>query len=209
MQLPAPAAAAGLDSDARGLEPLRLDDLRAAFEASGEFLRLPPKTQADYQSAGRILVASLGPSTDVTRLDKSAAALHEVRRRQGGIVYMAPRPGAPGLSMEQKITKPARTRAVEADLKLLKRWLQWGVDNRRPDGRFYLAEFPIRGLKIPKEQDPIRPFADHERFSTLLQAIQRLAAEAETAGDERTARRYRLLELALVLVEATGRRSRR
>lgn len=201
---PAPTTAA--PPAPRRQEPLRLDDLRAAYEASGEFTRLPEKTKSDYRSWGRILVASLGPDTDVTRLDNSDASHHEVRRRAGGIVYEAPGAGARGLPMKRKVTEPVRTRAVEADLKLLKQWLQWGVNHRRPDGEFYLAEFPIRGLKIPKEQDPVRPFADYERFRTLLQTIQRLAATAEEEGNAPHLRHYRLLELALVLVEATGRR---
>jgi integrase len=52
----------------------------------------------------------------------------------------------------------------------------------------------------------VRPFADYERFRLLLQAIQRAAETAEERGDMLRARRFRLLELALVLVEATGRR---
>ena len=190
----------------RRREALRLDDLRAAFEASGEFTRLPEKTKSDYRSWGRILVASMGPDTDVTRLDNSDASHHEVRRRAGGIVYDAPGTGAPGLPMQRKVTRAVRTRAVEADLKLLKQWLKWGVDHRRPDGEFYLAEFPIRGLKIPKEEDLVRPFADYPRFCTLLQSIQQLAATAEAEANASHLRHYRLLELALVLVEATGRR---
>jgi integrase len=70
-----------------------------------------------------------------------------------------------------------------------------------------LNQLPIRGgLAIPQERNPVRPFGDYQRFCALLHAAQASVTAAEEEGDARRARRYRLLELALVLVESTGRR---
>lgn len=56
---------------------------------------------------------------------------------------------------------------------------------------------------MPKQENPRRPVATYEPFLRTLQAVQALAAEAPQA---RGRRKWLRMELALLIVEATGRR---
>ena len=60
-----------------------------------------------------------------------------------------------------------------------------------------------RGMRLPREANPRRPVATHDRFECVRKAARQLAAEAAT---ERDRLRWVRLEFALVLAEATGRR---
>ena len=79
----------------------------------------------------------------------------------------------------------------------------WATGEKRPDGSWLLTENPLRGVKLPREENPIRPVASYDRFLKLRAAIQDLAS---TAPQERGRERWRRVELALVLAETTGRR---
>jgi integrase len=204
------------DSSQPGHPPLPLGRLWTLYERSEAFATLDSHTQAGYRASGRVLVASLGPETDVTLLDDEKVTGHKNRRYAGGITYQRRRHNRFGHVMRdasgadvivEATTKPARDRTVALDLQLLRVMLYWAVETRGPDGRYLLDQFPIRGrIAIPHERNPVRPFADYPRFCALLQGVQAAATTAEQQRDTRRARRYRLLELALVLVEATGRR---
>jgi hypothetical protein len=170
---PAPAAA----QLSRPVLPL--GRLVTIYEEGNTFKKLDPKTQADYRSNARILIGSLGAERDVTTLCADDLAGHELRRRAGGIEYDAPRPGAPGLPVEPKKTEAVGSRAVGSDLTYLRTILNWAVKNTGPDGRYYLDTFPIRGMTIPKNKNPVRSWGDYDRFCRLLRAIQELAAAAE------------------------------
>ncbi|HET9984535.1 MAG TPA: tyrosine-type recombinase/integrase, partial [Longimicrobiales bacterium] len=193
-----------------------LGRLWTLYEESASFAKLDNSTRHGYRSAARILLASVGADTDVTKLDKEAVTAHRNRRAAGGIRYWRVKHNRHRQAMKdasgkeivvEVSTPPVRARAVGLDLQVLRVMLNWAVETRGPDGEFLLDHFPIRGgIEIPREQNPVRPFADYERFCLLLQAVQRAAETAEAGGDALAARRFRLLELALVLVEATGRR---
>src|SRR5438093_12434757 len=76
----------------------------------------------------------------------------------------------------------------------------WATRDRKPDGAWLLSENPLRGVKLPREENPMRPVATYDRFVKVRAAMQELA----TQEPSRT-RRVRM-ELALVLAEATGAR---
>src|SRR5260370_37956613 len=71
------------------------------------------------------------------------------------------------------------------------------------DGSWLLGNTPLRGVKLPKEEDPRRPIATYDRFLKLREAAQDMAA---TAPQQRGRDRWKRWELALVLAEATGAR---
>ena len=76
------------------------------------------------------------------------------------------------------------------------------MSERLPDGSWLLENNPLRGVKLPKEEDPRRPVATYDRFLKLREAAQDLAA---TAPQERGRDRWKRWEMALVLAEATGK----
>ena len=86
---------------------------------------------------------------------------------------------------------------------MLRAIIRWACTVRQPAGTWLLAENPLRGLSLPKETSPKWPVATHDRFLAVRGAIQTLATEAKTKWARA---QWLRLELALVLVEATGRR---
>ena len=72
-----------------------------------------------------------------------------------------------------------RRRTVYADLVSLRTMVNWAT-TVKVDGEWLLEENPLRGVKFPREPDPRRPVATFDRFETVRQAIQQLAAEAPT-----------------------------
>lgn len=115
--------------------PLTLARLWTLYPESEAFASLKEKTRGDYATAARILIASLGPDTEVTMLDQDALTGHENRRYAGGIEYTRiSRKGSRGAarSLEVVTTKPARARAVGLDLQVLRLMLFWPFRRRAP-----------------------------------------------------------------------------
>jgi integrase len=81
--------------------------------------------------------------------------------------------------------------------------LIWATTVKLSNGEWMLAENPLRGVRLQREQNPRRPVATYDRFERVRLAIRKLAPEA-TSSSERD--RWIRLELALVLAEGTGRR---
>lgn len=120
-------------------------------------------------------------------------ALYARRRFDGGVICL-----------DGRITEPMRARTVQADLKLLSAVLKWAmsvpVGN---NGRRLLSVHPLLGVKFPRERNPKRPIASWERFQSTRQALQILAHEAESDAKREL---WYGADMALVLLEATGRR---
>ena len=90
------------------------------------------------------------------------------RRRRGELAY-ADRKGV-----------AVRARIVEQDLKLLLAVLNWAERSRDDDhGGYLLERNPLRGLKIPREENPRRPQITAEQFA----ALQLVAAEVSPAAE--------------------------
>jgi integrase len=102
-----------------------------------------------------------------------------------------------------RITKPVRARAIASELHVLRTMLLWATRVRQAEGSWLLRDYPLRGLKLPREEDVRRPIATHERFLKPREAIRTLAG---TAHQKRGRERWVRIELALVLAEATGAR---
>ncbi len=87
--------------------------------------------------------------------------------------------------------KPVRARTIERDLKLLLAMLNWAVRSRDEEGRLLLESNPLRGLRPPKEKNPLRVTLTQAEYEALL----RVAGDVDW--------RFRV---ALVLAHETGHR---
>jgi integrase len=187
--------------------PLRLGELCKQFLAeSPTLLDNTARDQAGAKTRLAIVRAVLGDARDVTTLSENDVRQFEARRRAGGIHYGGTEP-----------TKDVRQRAVQADIKLLKQALYWACSVTRPDGTRMLERNPLQYVRVKGEHDVQRPIASLERFEATREAMrgfqQRYGEESRTLGKKldraRAERRHHgwiRAELALVLLEATGRR---
>lgn len=170
------------------------------------FLDNDPHVQSDTRIRLAILRAVLGEVRDVQTLTRNDVQQYEARRKAGGIRF--------GTS---KVTKASRQRSVQADLKLLKQVLYWACTVCRADGTPLLERNPLAGVSVKGEHDVRRPVASQERFEAtrvaMQQRQQRYAEEARRTESQPERRRAEArqqtwvrAELALILLEATGRR---
>jgi integrase len=90
-----------------------------------------------------------------------------IRRRQSGALALAGREG-----------QPVRNRVIEQNLKLLLAVLNW-AERARDDGGYLLDRNPLRGLKVPKEENPRRPMLTVEQFKALRSVAAQRSLVAE------------------------------
>ena len=161
-------------------ESLTLGMLRELYVKSPRHLAKKPGTQKHDESKLKRVVTFLGPSRNVGSLSESDVQRFVTARRAG-------EKGLEGATAG----KAVQNRTIEADLMLLLAALNWGVRERSATGRRLLRENPLVGVKLPKERNPRRPVLGHATYVKVLAAAPSV---------------HRLLELALVLAEGTGRR---
>jgi integrase len=168
------------------------------------------RDRAETSRRLKIVRAALGDARDVRTLSENDIRQYEARRRAGSIRYVSDRG-------DERGTQPVRQRSVQADVKLLKQVLYWACSVTYPDGSRLLERNPIEYVQAKGEHDVARPIASYERFEATRRAMQNLQErykqEPRTLAKEgdraRAARRHATwtrAELALVLLEATGRR---
>jgi len=173
-------------------ELLTLEELwRRYQEDSPAYRMLSARTKADRIAAAKRLIAGFGPKKVVEHLTLTDVDHYvEIRRRGTGW-------------RDGRITRRARNRTIASDLQVLRTMLLWATRSRNPDGSWLLRDYPLRGLRLPREENARRPVATFERYLKLRQAAQELASLARR--EDRRVQWVRL-ELALVLAEATGAR---
>ena len=76
----------------------------------------------------------------------------------------ARRPGKVGPS-----GRPVSDRTIEYDLKFLIAVLNWAAKSRDEHGRLLLDSNPLKGLKAPKEKNPVRVVLSEEEYQALLE----------------------------------------
>ncbi len=173
-------------------EPLTLEQGFTRYQQEGSgYCNNTKRTQDQKRAAATRLMAAFGASKKVEQL-----TLNDVER------YVAMRRSGAGWPDGERCI-PVRANAVRDDIALLRTMILWACKERRSDGRWLLAENPLRGMRIPREENPIRPVATYERFEKVRAAAQGLA---KTAPQKRGRERWMRFELALTLAEATGRR---
>lgn len=180
------------DSTTPTANPLTLGELWTKYQQEAPGYRQNTKrTQADKRSAAARLLAFFGVRRRVDFLTPNDVERYALARRTGH--------GWP----DGRRTRPVRATAVREDLALLRTMILWATRERTSNGSWLLSENPLRGLKLPREENPKRPVATYDRFVKVREAMQQLAA---TAPQRRGRGRWVRMELALVLAEATGAR---
>ena len=92
-----------------------------------------------------------------------------IRRRQSGELAPNNRRKKPGKTGP----KTVRPRVIEQNLKLLLAVLNWAERAQHPDGSGYsIDKNPLRGLKLPKEENPRQPMFTPEQCIELRTAAQ-------------------------------------
>jgi integrase len=169
--------------------PLTLEGLWNRYQQEApRYRKNGEKTRKAKQRTAECLFAGLGRTKLVADL-----CLHDVE------CYIERR--ETGLRLENGTSlRPVRSRTVEADLQLLRTMLNWAT-TVKVNGQWLLHENPLRAFELPKEQSPRRAVVTYDRFLHTLEAVRLLAAEAR---QRRGRRKWLLLELALIIVEATG-----
>lgn len=201
--------------------PVRLGELWDRFQREcGEFLDNKPRTRADAAMRAKLLIAFFGEQHDV-RFLTARDQLEYTRARERGGIRIPSRPP----------TRPVRKRSIEADLVLLNQMLSWACTVPVGQGGRWLERNPLAGVRREREKNPRRAVATWERFTATRAAMQEFAQRAKLQADEasgiadsatdaavrdallracerhqREHARWRRMELALVLAEATGRR---
>ena len=99
-----------------------------------------------------------------------------------------------------------RARTVEADCRWLVQVFNWAVKWRNESGHYLMTDNPLRGYPIPKELNPRRPVATHDRYEALRAVSDDVLMEIRWNGTREAVRSY-LSEL-LDLANGTGRRIR-
>jgi integrase len=154
--------------------------LAKLYLASPQHAAKGARTQRDDKQKLDRVVAFLGTDRDVLSLCESDVRRYTLARRRGEKGLEGVRPG-----------KAVRDRAIESDLLILCRALNWGQRERTSTGRRLLKENPWQGLRLPRERNPRRPMMSHTSYLKLLEVADRVQP---------------LLRLALVVAEGTGRR---
>jgi integrase len=180
------------ENDAAAQEPLTLRRLWELYrEKSAGYGQNTERTKKDKASAIARLLAAFGEKKRVDQLTPN-----DVDR------YLASRKA--GIGWRNRRAKASiGARASADDLCLLRAMLRWALNERRLDGTWLLDQNPLRGVKLPKEESPLRPVISHDRYERMRAAAQELGA---TAHKEAGRVRWLRFELALVIAEATGAR---
>src|SRR5437764_3634085 len=169
--------------------PLTLGELWTKYqqEAPG-YKQNTERTRGDKRTYAARLLAFFGAQKRVDHLTPNDVERYAHTRRTGQ--------GWPGGNK----TNPVRANAVRDDLALLRTMILWATRERKPDGAWLLSENPLRGVKLPREENPMRPVATYDRFVKVRGGMQELSVQ------EPSRTRWVRMELALVLAEATGAR---
>jgi integrase len=173
---------------------LLLRDLWERYSTeSPAFLDNTPRTRKEEEAHVQVLIAFFGEGCDVRNLTEADAAAYTAKRLRGGIKLR---------SGEQ--SKAVRARSPEVELRILRTMLRWAATIRVRDGQRLLSTNPLSGLHGSREKNPKRPVASWERFQATRKAMRELAEK--NVDNPARHQKWRRMEFALVLAEATGRR---
>ena len=70
--------------------------------------------------------------------------------------------------------RPVSDRMIEYDLKFLIAVFNWAVKSRDERGRPLLSSNPLKGLRLPKEKNPLRVVLSEEEYQALLKVSPRV-----------------------------------
>ena len=102
----------------------------------------------------------LGADFDLSKLSRRQWDAFLRERRSGAI-------DARGEPVPMEDRRPVGDRVLEKDCAFLRAVCRWATEYRDEDDQFLLDDVPIRGLRIPKERNPLRPVATHDRVDSI------------------------------------------
>ena len=97
-------------------------------------------------------------------------------------------------------------RTVERDLRFLRAVCRWATEYRDREGRLLLEHDPTRGLPVPKELNPERPVATHDRVDAIREHYHQPRMEIGWHGARENVET--LLPEVFEIIVGTGRRVR-
>lgn len=160
--------------------PLALGELfRLYLHHRGPQLR--PNRKRTMKTTAELFLAHLGAGFRVEHFDQHRLDTYLEARRSGRVQPNSPR---------AKI-RP-RDGTLNNELWALRTICSWAMAYRH-EGRPLLSFNPVRGLRLPQEQNPVRPVASDKRYRALLA----VAGEVDPSG---------ALAALLVIARHTGRR---
>lgn len=154
--------------------------LREVTPAKGESKR------AHDRRTAQLFKRSFGASRKVSTLNRRDWDRFIQARRRGTL-----RPLGRKTQSKEKREAGVRDRQIAYDLKFLLAVLNWATLSGDGRGGMLLERNPLKGLPLPKEENPRRPLVTEEQYA----ALRKIAAQVNPA-----------FELALVLAHETGHR---
>ena len=162
--------------------------------------RTPQKardSQLDDDRRIEMSLAVFGPKAEVMSISLAAWERFIELRRSGAI-------DSRGRQVPPKKRRPVSDRTIEGNLRWLKAVLTWATKWMLPSGQYMLRENPVRGFPIPKNLNPKRSIATHDRLEKIKAVADQITFEYFAGGRRLRAQSY-LPEL-LDIVNGTGRR---
>ena len=162
--------------------------------------RTPLKGRESQKDDGRRMemwTRVLGANKDASKISLGEWERFTEARRSGAI---DPR----GQAVPEEDRRTVRDRTIEADFRWLKAVLAWATKWSTPEGHYLLRENPVRGFDIPREKNPRRAIATHDRFEKIRARSDEVLMESRSAGHRTPMRSY--LSEVLDIVNGTGRR---
>jgi hypothetical protein len=154
---------------------------------------LTPPRQREAKARMVMFTEAWGRDTNVLDISQSHVDLYCGRRRNMEIISPGLRPDADGKRRPgYRKPMPVRDGALHGELSWLSTAMNWARGHRK-DGRRLLAENPLHGLEWPKEKNPRRPIASHERYTATTKHVDAVDPKGR-------------LRCILALARYTGRR---
>jgi len=184
-----------------------LDDMRHAIPTVWRVLRYyyrfhtptkKPEQRKEDHRQGTFWLRTLGPHYDLRKLGRREWESAERSRKSGAL-------SATG----EVVTDPAKRkevgwRSVERTLGFLRSLCLWAVGFRDDDANFLLEFDPSRGLKLPREPNPNRPVATHDRVDAIRQVYRQVKMRVQRGLNRLWVESY--LPEVFEIVVGTGRR---
>jgi len=123
-----------------------------------------------------------------------------VRERQSGAV------DGRGHAVTEGKRRAVSERTVERDLRFLRAVCRWATEYRDREGRLLLENDPTRGLPVPREMNPERPVATHDRVDAIREHYHKLRMEIGWHGGSENVETF--LPEVFEIIVGTGRRVR-
>jgi integrase len=157
----------------------------------------PEQRKEDYRQ-GTFWLRTLGPNYDLRKMGRREWESAERNRKSGAT-------NATG----EVVNDPAKRkevgwRSVERTLGFLRSLCLWAVGFRDDDGNFLLEFDPSRGLKLPREPNPNRPVATHDRVDAIRKVYRQVMMRVQRGLNRVWVESY-LVELFEIAV-GSGRR---